>query len=92
MAVKTLPILKPIKMYKVAFNEYYHMLCEEKGYTRIQYKPEEQGVGEDPKLLVIPEVFIIREDEFDKYKDFGRGFYKLEYIGSMLEETREKVA
>lgn len=92
MAVKTLPILKPIKMYKVSFNEYYHMLCEEKGYTRIQYKPEEQDVSEDPKLLVIPEVFIIREDEFDKYKDFGRGFYKLEYIGTMLEETREVVA
>lgn len=86
MAISTLPRSKPIRMYKVTFNEYYHMLCEEKGYTRIQYKPEECNVGDEPKLLVIPDVFIIREDEFDKYKDFGRGFYKIEYVGSILEE------
>ena len=97
MAVNTLPSLKPVRMYRVTFNEYYHMLCEEKGYTRVQYKPEKCIAGDDPILLIIPDEFIIREDEFYKYYDYGRGFHKMEYVGSMLveepeEETEEVVA
>lgn len=91
MAISTLPSLKPIKLYKVAFNRYYHMICEEEGFTRVQYKPDEQDIDNEPKLLIIPETFIIREDEFEKYKDYGCGFHKLEYVGSMLEKTCEVV-
>ena len=42
--------------------------------------------GNNYQYLDIPNPFIIREDEIEKYKKFGCGYKSLEYIGSVIEE------
>lgn len=84
--------MKHIKMYKVIFNNYtdYNRDTVNSGY----YDEYNHYVGEDGKepkfdnihYLHIPDVFVIREDEIEKYKKFGCGYESLEYIGSIIEE------
>ena len=86
--------MKHIKMYKVTFNYYYNNT----DYNTVStYKFDEYNnyVGENGKeasvgngsYLHIPNPFIIREDEIEKYKKYGCGYKSLEYIGSIIEET-----
>lgn len=84
--------MKHIKMYEVTFN-YYNAT----GYNTVStYKFNEYNnyVGEDGKsadikngdYLHIPNPFIIREDEIEKYKKYGCGYKSLRYVGSIIEE------
>ena len=36
--------------------------------------------------LHIPNPFIIREDEIEKYKKYGCGYKSLRYVGSIIDE------
>lgn len=65
---------KLIKLYSVEFIEYtnavYDTVANEDGqYLDVKV---ENGGG-----------FIIREDEIDFYKQFGKGFRSLNYVGRM---------
>lgn len=85
--------MKHIKMYKVTFNHYFNN-TDRNTVDTCYYDEYHNYVGEDgkePKLdnihyLYIPNIFIIREDEIEKYKKFGCGYESLEYIGSIIEE------
>ena len=85
--------MKHIKMYKVTFNHYFNN-TDRNTVDTCYYDEYHNYVGEDgkePKLdnihyLYIPNIFIIREDEIEKYKKFGCGYESLEYVGSIIEE------
>ena len=66
-------IKKLVKLYSVEFIEYTDVthtavINDEWKYLNVD--------GPDRKL-------VIREDEFDFYKQFGEGFRSLNYVGSM---------
>ncbi len=85
--------MKHIKMYKVEFNHYYNT-TEVHTVSSGYYDEYNRWVGEDGKessinnidYLYIPNPFIIREDEIEKYKKYGCGYKSLEYVGSIIEE------
>lgn len=85
--------MKHVKMYKVEFNHYFND-TDRNTVDTCYYDEYHNYVGEDgkePKLdnihyLYIPNIFIIREDEIEKYKKFGCGYKSLEYVGSIIEE------
>lgn len=85
--------MKHIKMYKVTFNHCFNN-TDRNTVNTCYYDEYHNYVGEDgkePKLdnvhyLYIPNIFIIREDEIEKYKKFGCGYESLEYVGSIIEE------
>ena len=87
--------MKHIKMYKVVFNNYYNYSNLNK-VSSMKLNEYNEFVDEDGKnvsykgnnyqYLDIPNPFIIREDEIEKYKKFGCGYKSLEYIGSVIEE------
>lgn len=82
--------MKHIKLYKVIFNYYIN----NNEISSAKYNEFNKYVGEDGKeisinnvsYLYIPNPFIIKEDEIEKYKKYGCGYKSLEYIGSLLEE------
>lgn len=87
--------MKHIAMYEVQFIHY-----SDSDYTRVSsYRLNEYGtyVDEDGKsisfggnnyeMINIPNPFIIREDEIEKYRKYGCGFRSLKYLGSIIEET-----
>lgn len=87
--------MKHVKMYKVTFNHY----CDYSGLTRVSSMKlneflefvDEDGKrvsfdGNNYEYLDIPNPFIIREDEIEKYKKYGCGYKSLEYVGSVIEE------
>ena len=85
--------MKHVKMYKVEFNHYYNN-TDYHTVSSARFDEYNNYVGEDGKeptlknheYLYIPNPFIIREDEIEKYKKFGCGYKSLEYIGSVIEE------
>lgn len=85
--------MKHIKMYKVTFNHYFNN-TDRNTVNTCHYDEYHNYVGEDGKepkfdnihYLYIPNIFIIREDEIEKYKKFGCGYESLEYVGSIIEE------
>ena len=87
--------MKHIKMYKVVFNNYYNYSNLNK-VSSMKLNEYNEFVDEDGKnvsykgsnyqYLNIPNPFIIREDEIEKYKKYGCGYKSLEYIGSIIEE------
>lgn len=87
--------MKHIKMYKVVFNHYYNYsdLNKVSSMKLDEYNEfvDEDGKnisfgGNNYKYLDIPNSFIIREDEIEKYKKYGCGYKSLEYVGSIIEE------
>ena len=87
--------MKHIKMYKVVFNYYYNYSNLNK-VSSMRLNEYNEFVDEDGKnvsfegnnyqYLDIPNPFIIREDEIEKYKKYGCGYKSLEYVGSIIEE------
>lgn len=87
--------MKHIKMYKVVFNYYYNDSDLNK-VSSMKLNEYNKFVDEDGKnvsfdgnnyqYLDIPNPFIIREDEIEKYKKYGCGYKSLEYVGSIIEE------
>ena len=85
--------MKHIKMYEVTFNHYYNDY-DYHTVSSARFNEYNDDVGEDGKeatfknheYLHIPNPFIIREDEIEKYKKFGCGYKSLQYVGSIIEE------
>lgn len=87
--------MKHVKMYKVTFNHYYNDSDLNK-VSSMKLNEYNEFVDEDGKnvsyegnnyqYLDIPNPFIIREDEIEKYKKYGCGYKLLEYVGSIIEE------
>ena len=84
-------------MYKVVFNNYcnYSNLNKVSSMKLNEYNDfvDEDGKlisdnGNNYKYLDIPNPFIIREDEIEKYKKYGCGYKSLEYVGSIIEEQK----
>ncbi len=86
--------MKHIKLYKVVFNNYYNYSDLNK-VSSMKLNEYNEFVDEDGKnvsfdgnnyqYLDIPNPFIIREDEIEKYKKYGCGYKSLEYVGSIME-------
>ena len=93
--------MKYVKLYQVVFI-HYSDYSKNKVSTG-HYNTYGDFVGEDGnpvnstkvnltniKYLNLPDKFIIREDEIEKYRKYGCGYQSLEYIGSIIEETVKK--
>ena len=84
--------MKHVKMYKIIFNNYFNN--DKNTVSSCYYNEYHHYVGEDgqeptianTKYLYLPNIFIIREDEIEKYKKYGCGYKSLEYVGSIMEE------
>lgn len=87
--------MKHIKMYEVIFNYYYNK-TDYNTVSTYKFNEYNEYVGEDGRsadckngdYLHIPNPFIIREDEIEKYKKYGCGYKSLKYIGSIIEEEK----
>lgn len=73
------------KIYAVRFRQYTNCLQDTVSNTKSDDHLMEDlkdtkylNVGKDP--------FLIRESEFEKYKEFGDGFESLTYVGQLCEE------
>ena len=92
--------MKEVKMYKVMFNEYYNELVyHQNKISTAHYNSDGQYVDENGtnismnidkkasyETLTIPNPFLIREDEIEKYKKYGNGYCSIDYVGSVLVE------
>ena len=85
--------MKHIKMYEVTFNYYYNG-TDYNTVSSYKFNEYNEYVGEDGRsadakngdYLHIPNPFIIREDEIEKYKKYGCGYKSLRYVGSIIDE------
>lgn len=70
-------IKKLVKLYSVEFIEYTNATYDTVTNKDGQYLDVKVENGGD---------FIIREDEIDFYKPFGKGFRSLNYVGRMYAD------
>ena len=85
--------MKHVKMYEVTFNYYYNK-TDYNTVSTYKFNEYNEYVGEDGRsadtkngsYLHIPNPFIIREDEIEKYKKYGCGYKSLRYVGSIIDE------
>lgn len=86
---------KPIKLYKVIFNEYTNCMCNcvlaEMEYKELDLNGKIVNEGTETEYLRIPKTgtLVIREDELDLYKKFGNGFKTIELVGEMYIDKEE---
>jgi len=72
------------KIYAVKFRRYTNCLQDTVSNGKDDHTLEDLkdtkylNVGKDP--------FLIRESDFEKYKEFGGGFESLTYVGMLSEE------
>ena len=92
--------MKEVKMYKVMFNEYHNELVyHHNKISTAHFNLDGEYVDEDGmnismnidkkanyETLTIPNPFLIREDEIEKYKKYGNGYHSIDYVGSVLVE------
>ena len=86
---------KPIKLYKVVFNEYTNCMnnCVSAEMEYKEWDLNKKADNSKPPICIstkteyihIPQTgtLVVREDELDLFKKFGNGFRTIELVGEM---------